>query len=111
MARAVSDTRGPISETSSGVVIAALYLPLGLGWRPRRGAVLRVWLWGVAYIGVAAVVNIAFGANYAFLREKAEGSLMDALGPWPWYCFAMVLVSLPVFALLGLPFPRRRERV
>lgn len=95
-------------QLHSGVVIVAAYLPLGLGWRPRPWAVLRVWLWGVAYIGLAAVVNIAFGANYAFLREKAEGSLMDALGPWPWYALAMVLVALPLFTLLGLPFVRFR---
>ncbi len=92
----------------SGVVIAALYLPLGLGWRPRRGAVLRAWYWGLGYLGLAGAVDALTGANYAFLRRKAEGSLMEVLGPWPLYVFAMAGLALVLFAVLGLPFWRRR---
>lgn len=94
-------------QLHSSVVIAALYLPLGLGWRPRRGAVLRVWYWGLGYVVVACVVDWLLGANYGFFREVAEGSLMELLGPWPYYIASMALLALPVFALLSLPFARR----
>ncbi len=97
-------------QLHAGVVVAALYLPLGLGWRPRPGAVLRVWVWGLGYVAVAAAVDFAAGANYGFFREPAAGSLMVWLGPWPIYVVAMVAVALPVFALLGLPFARRAGR-
>ena len=62
------------------MVIAAIYLPLGLGWRPRPGAVPRVWVWGIGYVALAGLVDWLAGANYAFLREPAAGSLMEVLG-------------------------------
>ena len=97
-------------QLHSGVVIAALYLPLGLGWRPRKGAVLRVWVWGIGYVAFAGLVDFIAGANYAFLREKADGSLMEVLGPWPVYIAGMVGLALVLFALLGLPFVRPRTK-
>jgi hypothetical integral membrane protein (TIGR02206 family) len=91
-------------QLHSGVVIAALYLPIGLGWRPARGAVLRAWFWGLGYMVVAGVVNLGIGSNYGFLREKAEASLMDFIGPWPAYIGVMAVLALVFFAILTLPF-------
>ncbi len=91
-------------QLHSGVVIAALYLPIGLGWRPARGAVLRAWRWGLGYMVVAGAVNLGIGSNYGFLREKAEASLMDFIGPWPAYIGVMAVLALVFFAILALPF-------
>ena len=98
-------------QMHSSVVITALYLPLGLGWRPRPGAVLRVWRWGLVYVAVAGAVDFIASANYGFIREKAEGSIMEILGPWPVYVFGMVALALFAFALLDLPFAGRRAGV
>ncbi|MCP3694623.1 MAG: TIGR02206 family membrane protein [Planctomycetaceae bacterium] len=91
-------------QLHSGVVIAALYLPIGLGWRPRRGAVLRAWFWGLGYMVAAGAVNLLIGSNYGFLREKAEASLMDFIGPWPAYIGVMAVLALVFFVILALPF-------
>lgn len=91
-------------QLHSGVVIAALYLPIGLGWRPREGAVLRAWFWGLGYMVLAGAVNFLIGSNYGFLREKAEASLMDFIGPWPAYIGVMAVLALVFFAILALPF-------
>jgi hypothetical integral membrane protein (TIGR02206 family) len=88
----------------SGVVIAALYLPLGLGWRPRPGAFWRVLIFGQFYLLVAGVVDWVTGENYGFLREKPNASLLDALGPWPYYIIGLQVVAALVFFLLYLPF-------
>ena len=96
-------------QLHSAVVIAAIYLPLGLGWRPRQGAVLRVWYWGLAYLALAGLVDWLAGANYAFLREPAEGSLMEVLGPWPWYIGVMALLALALFIVLAIPFWRPKR--
>jgi len=97
--------------THSGVVVAAVFLAFGLGLTARRGAVRRVLLATVAWAGVAAAGNLVTGGNYMFLRERPEtASLLDYMGPWPWYLFGAAMLALGLFALLDLPFRRRRRR-
>ena len=88
-----------------GVVIAAVYLVVGLGLRPRQGAVWRAFGWGQVYLLLAALVNVTTGSNYGFLRSKPEqGSLLDMLGPWPYYIAGLEVLGLLLFGLLYLPF-------
>jgi hypothetical integral membrane protein (TIGR02206 family) len=48
------------------------------------------------------------GANYGFLRAKPpQASLLDLLGPWPWYILALDALAVVLFTLLYLPFLRR----
>ncbi len=93
-----------------GVVVAAFFLVLGLGLRPEKGAVWRAFGWIQVYMVVALGVNGLTGANYGFLRSKPEqGSLLDALGPWPYYIFGLQFLALILFTLLDLPFRRSRR--
>ncbi|HAA87047.1 MAG: TIGR02206 family membrane protein [Verrucomicrobiota bacterium] len=94
-------------QLHSTVVIAALYLPLVLCWKPRKGSVMRVWFCGICYMIIVGLFNFITGANYGFLREKAEDSLMDILHPWPYYLIEMTVLALVLFFLLSLPFWRR----
>jgi hypothetical integral membrane protein (TIGR02206 family) len=97
--------------THSGVVVAAVFLAFGLGVTARGGAVRRIFLATVAWAGVAAAGNLVTGGNYMFLRERPEtASLLDYIGPWPWYLFGAAILALGLFALLDLPFRRRRRR-
>ena len=95
----------------TGVVISALYLVLGMRWRPRKGAVWRAWLWLQLYALVAMIVNNTVrGANYGFLHTKpSNGSLLDYFGPWPWYILILEVLALLYFTMLDLPFLRRRN--
>ncbi|MDQ5832214.1 MAG: TIGR02206 family membrane protein [Actinomycetota bacterium] len=95
--------------THSGVVLAAVFLAFGLGLTARPRAVGRVFLATAAWAALAAVGNALTGGNYMFLRERPETpSLLDYLGPWPWYILSTALLALALFALLDLPFRRRR---
>jgi hypothetical integral membrane protein (TIGR02206 family) len=94
-----------------GVVIAALYGVLGLGFIPRASAKWRAWFYILGYAVVVGLFDWAVGANYGFLRHKPETkSLFDALGPWPWYIGVTSLLALVFFILLDLPFIRLRRR-
>ncbi|MGI9240120.1 MAG: TIGR02206 family membrane protein, partial [Verrucomicrobiales bacterium] len=99
-------------QLHGGVVLVALYLVFGHGWRPRKGAVIRVFAAANVYAVVAGLVNLlSVDNNYGFLRKKPDsGSMLDALGPWPIYLFWMELVALVVFVLFDMPFWRGRRR-
>jgi hypothetical integral membrane protein (TIGR02206 family) len=94
------------------IVAAALYLPIVLGWRPRHPlwkAVGEVLAWSVAYLVFAIVVNAITGGNFAYVSHPPENpSLLDHLGPWPWYVFSMLGLAMVFYSLLWLPFVRSK---
>jgi hypothetical integral membrane protein (TIGR02206 family) len=95
--------------THAGVVLAAVFLAFGLGLTAHPGAVGRVFLATAVWAAVAAAGNALTGGNYMFLTERPEtGSLLDYMGPWPWYILGAGLLALVMFIALDLPFQRRR---
>jgi hypothetical integral membrane protein (TIGR02206 family) len=94
--------------THGGVVITAVFLAFGLRLTPRRGSVIRALLLTNAFALVAAFASLVTGGNYMFLcRPPPQGSLLDHMGPWPWYIAAGEVLALGLFALLALPFAKR----
>lgn len=54
---------------------------------------------------VVFLVNRLTGGNYMFLAQKpTNASLIDFLGPYPWYILTLELVVLIIFLLLYAPF-------
>ncbi|HYW23352.1 MAG TPA: TIGR02206 family membrane protein [Terriglobales bacterium] len=98
-----------------GVVAAALFLVAGLGIAPRRGAALRAAALTAAYAAVVGAVDVATGGDYLYLRSRPlHPSLLDVMGPWPWYLLSATALAIVLFALLQAPFasgPRRRAQV
>lgn len=95
--------------THSGLVLVALFLAAGCGLRPRKGALVRVWLATNAWALLAGAANLAFGSNYMFLAEPPAGSLLEHMGPHPWYILSGQGVCLLSFWILLLPFRNRTE--
>ena len=93
------------------IVAAAFYLPIVDGWRPRQPlwkATLEVYGWSIIYLIFAMTVNKLLGTNFAFASHPPENpSLIDHLGPWPWYLVSMQALAIVLFHLLALPFARR----
>jgi hypothetical integral membrane protein (TIGR02206 family) len=97
--------------THSGAVVAALLLVIGRRIVPRPGAVARAFAATLAVAAAAATANLITGGNYMWLREKpGTASLLDVMGPWPWYVAAGAVLALALFVLLDLPFRRGRAR-
>jgi hypothetical integral membrane protein (TIGR02206 family) len=87
--------------THAGAVAAACLLVFGSRLVPRPGAVARVYAATAAFACAAAIGTIATGGNYMFLRRKpADGSLLDVMGPWPWYILAAAVLALAIFVAL-----------
>lgn len=81
------------------------------GYRPTYRSLWRT----VGYLNIFMVLiyglNILVGGNYLFLIEKpAAGSLLDVLGPHPWYILSLEGVTIVLFHLLYLPYRIRRAR-
>jgi hypothetical integral membrane protein (TIGR02206 family) len=96
--------------THCGAVVAAVFLAWGRGLVPRRGAVRRVFVATVAFAVVAGLGDLLTGGNYMFLREKPEtASVLDLMGPWPWYILSGAMLAIAMFAVLEVPFRGRRR--
>jgi hypothetical integral membrane protein (TIGR02206 family) len=94
-----------------GVVASALFLVWSGALRPRPGAWWRVFLAVNAYAAFVLAFDVRYGTNYMYLREKpASATLLDLLGPWPWYLAGGEAVALALLWLLDLPFRRGRAR-
>ena len=92
--------------------MAALFLTVGLRITPRPGAPLRVFLASLAFTVVAAVANLVTHGNYMYLRHKPlSGSLLDFMGPWPWYIGTGLILAVIFLAVLNAPFSIARRRV
>ncbi|MCK4602219.1 MAG: TIGR02206 family membrane protein [Phycisphaerae bacterium] len=90
--------------THCGIVVGVLFATFGLGMRPARGAVLRVFVVTNLYMAVVAGANWSLGANYMFLREPPAGASPFFFLPWPWYILFLEAVGLAFALLLYMPF-------
>jgi hypothetical integral membrane protein (TIGR02206 family) len=87
-----------------GIIAGAAVLVWGGIVRLNRGSVWRAFAILALYAAVVGAFNAVFGSNYMYLCRKPESaSLLDALGPWPWYLVSGAAVALGVFWLLYVP--------
>jgi hypothetical integral membrane protein (TIGR02206 family) len=92
-----------------GVAVSAAVLVFGLGIRPRLGAHVRVFWLTNAYAAIAAVIDIVANENYLYLRAKpSHPSILDVMGPWPWYILAADILAFALFRVLMIPFLNHR---
>jgi hypothetical integral membrane protein (TIGR02206 family) len=93
-----------------GVILAALWLVVGLRLHPRPGAALRVIAITVLFFVAVGVVDLLTGGDYDYLHTQHPPGLLALLGPWPWYLLGATAVALLSILVLDLPFwPERRR--
>lgn len=94
-----------------GTVLGAVYLAARgrVAFTPR--SVWRVWGITNVYAGFAGLANWRLGTNFGYLAAKsAHPSLLDYLGPWPYYILSLEVIALALFYLcyaLGQAIERR----
>jgi hypothetical integral membrane protein (TIGR02206 family) len=95
----------------SSVVITALYLVTATPLTPRPGAIGRVTGALLLYAVLVGGLNALLQTNYGFLcAPPPTASLIDLLGPWPWYLCSVFVIAVFFFFLLDLPFRFMRRR-
>jgi len=87
------------------LVCAMVYMTTVEGFRPTWMSIVRTMIFANVYMAFVTVINLLVGSNYMYtLRKPDTASLLDSLGPWPWYLFFAEFVALGLFTLLYLPF-------
>lgn len=87
------------------IIIAIVYMTVVEGFRPTWKSLPRVFVFTNLYWLFCAWVNIQIGSNYLYTQGKLPTpSLLDVLGPYPWYMVSMEVLGIVLCILLYLPF-------
>ena len=93
------------------LIVGAVWMTAVEGMRPTRRSILRVVIAINLLWAFAGLVNEIIGSNYLYTHTKLPTpSLLDYLGPHPWYLLAMEAIGLAFMLLLYLPFALRDRR-
>jgi hypothetical integral membrane protein (TIGR02206 family) len=87
------------------IITEAIFMTVVEGFRPTWGSIKRVFIGANIYMAFVGIINWLLGSNYMFIAHKPEtASLLDVLGPWPWYILSLELVGFVMCLVLYLPF-------
>ena len=99
-------------------IAGVLYAVIVLKMRPYWSSIPKVFAVTAGFALVIFPINyIHPDANYMFLKfAPVGGSLIDFLGPWPWYILSLIGVALVMFIIAYLPYAisdgiKKRETV
>lgn len=89
--------------THAGIIVTGLYFVWVKGYEPTFKGVWKTMLIINALLPFIIAVNWLFDGNYMFLRMKPQnGSLLDFLGPYPWYILSLEAVAFIIFTIIWL---------
>ena len=94
------------------IIVAALFLVVGMRIEPRKGSVTRASIVTYIYVAFVGLIDVVINANYMFLRHAPhQWTLLRLMGPYPWYMVTGVVIVPLFFLLLYSPFwfARRRD--
>jgi hypothetical integral membrane protein (TIGR02206 family) len=88
-----------------GIIIAIAFMTLAYGYRPTWRSFWRAILITNLYMAAVMVVNVITGGNYMYIARTPEfPTVIDYMGPWPWYIIGLELIGLICFLLVYLPW-------
>lgn len=92
------------------LLVVALAIPVLLGWRARGWDDLKTLLMMDAYLLLIHPINLRLSTNYGYtMGAPIPGTLLDYLGPAPWYYLWAQLPVLAMLRLLMLPVHDKTE--
>ena len=103
-----------------GMIIALIYATVVYGMRPSLKSIFKAMFALNLFLLIAIIANILLDANYFWICGKPINeigehvpSLLDYLGPWPWYILVAGFVALAHFLVAYIPFIfiKRGERL
>lgn len=93
-----------------GVVLACLFMIVAFHYRPTIPSLWVTVLLVNLYGACVFFINKRWNANYLYImRKPGSTSVLNFLGPWPWYLLSLDLVMILSFYILYLPFWVKEE--
>ncbi|MCL6478414.1 MAG: TIGR02206 family membrane protein [Peptococcaceae bacterium] len=87
------------------IVAACVFMTFVEGYKPTPRSIRKTFVITNVYAVFVAAFNVITGSNYLYVcRKPANPSLLDFLGPWPWYVLSLEFVLLFMCYLYYLPF-------
>ncbi|OMP66038.1 YwaF family protein [Domibacillus epiphyticus] len=86
-----------------------LYFTWVKGFRPTMYSIVKLMIFLNVLMPFVMIVNKLTGGNYMYLSRKPESaSLLDLLGPYPWYIASLELLAFSLSIVIWLLL-RKRE--
>jgi hypothetical integral membrane protein (TIGR02206 family) len=93
-----------------GLVIAIFYATFVYGHRPTLKGLWLSYLSLLIFACCLFAINSALDSNYMFTHRKPDNpSLIDLLGPHPWYLLVVAGMCLVLFFVVYLPFWKKSK--
>jgi hypothetical integral membrane protein (TIGR02206 family) len=94
----------------AGIVAAVLYTVvvrrIRIGWQDFLNAII----YAQVYLVCVHLINQVLQSNYGYTMQKPPGpSILDMMGPWPWYILSGELLMVVLFLVLLAPFLLMKE--
>lgn len=87
------------------LVTLTFYMTIVEGFHPNWRSIPKTFVFGVAALTLSYLINRFLGSNYMFTMGKpSSASLLDLLGPYPWYLLSMAGVGLAVMVIFVAPW-------
>ena len=93
--------------THLGIILTAFYFIWMKEYKPTFKGIIKTMVILNILLPLIVVVNSLFEGNYMFLKKKPNSdSLLDFLGPHPWYILSLEGIAFIMFIVLWLLFRR-----
>ncbi|RRD28307.1 TIGR02206 family membrane protein [Fusobacterium canifelinum] len=92
------------------ILFSTVYAFIHFRFRPTKAGFLCSFLLLVTLAFVMYFVNNKLGTNYLYVNHPpVTKSLMDFMGPWPYYIFSLAGIDIAISFFMYLPFRRNRK--
>ena len=94
----------------AGLVVYIIFTTVAFDFYPQWASIWKAIGYLHIYFFAILIINLLLGSNYFYImRKPPKPSILDYLGPWPWYILSCevlifvlcVLVYLPVWSFHG----------
>ncbi|KAB7708250.1 TIGR02206 family membrane protein [Bacillus aerolatus] len=89
-----------------------LYFTWVKGYRPTFFSVLKTMIFLNVLLPIALIINNLTNGNYLYLSHKPEtASMLDLLGPYPWYILSLEATAFILSVMIWLLFRNRSSAI